>query len=448
MKNVVIIGRPNVGKSTLYNRLVGKREALVDDQPGVTRDRRIGTVEFCDFVFSLSDTPGLEEAAQGSLENLMTEKSLQALREADVILFVIDALVGLTPEDEYFARIVRKSGRPAILIANKAESKKALSGLFDSFHLGYGEPVAISAEHGQGMGELFEALLPHLGEIEETFIDEEKEKPIRVAIIGRPNVGKSTLVNALLGEERQLTGPYAGMTRDAILIPHTYKGRELELVDTAGMRRKARVEERLESMSVKESTTAIKYAEVVVLVLDATQPLEKQDNNIASLIEREGRACIVALNKWDLVQDKKTLMKQIEHRLTDVMPKMAGISVIPISALKKESLPKMLDAVLQTHKLWNTRIGTSAINRWLEDALSTHTAPMVRGRRFKVRYMTQIKARPPTFVLFVNNTEDAPESYIRYLSNSLREHFKLPGVPLRLQLKSGKNPYEGKAKRS
>ncbi len=449
MKHVAIIGRPNVGKSTLYNRLVGRRDAIVDDQPGVTRDQRIGVVELAGLRFQLSDTPGLEDAAKDSLEGLMAAKSLKAIEQADVILFVIDALVGMIPDDEYFARLVRKTGKPTVLIANKAESRKAVPGIMEAFKFGFGEPVAISAEHGQGLAELYEALLPHI-EPEGEDIEEEaerSEKPLRIAIIGRPNVGKSTLLNALLGEDRVLVGPYAGMTRDAILVPHTYKGRALELVDTAGMRRKARIEEALETMSVKETTTALQYAEVVILVLDATQPLEKQDNTIAALIEREGRACLIALNKWDLVKDKKELLKAIDKRLEDVMPLMSGINVVPICALKNQSLDVLMNKVFETHKLWNTRIGTSALNRWLEEALQIHTPPMVRGRRFKVRYITQVKGRPPTFILFVNSVEHAPDSYIRYLANSLREWFKLPGVPMRLQLRSGKNPYEGKKKK-
>lgn len=449
MKTIALIGRPNVGKSTLYNRLTGKREALVDDQPGVTRDRRMGKANIGPYHFEVTDTPGLEEAPETSLEALMTAQSWKAVEDADVLLFIFDAVAGLTAEDEYFARLARKSNKPTILVANKSESKKAsAAGLMEAYQLGLGSPVAISAEHGEGMNTLLEALLPFLDEEDD---DEEppqeQQKPLKIAIVGRPNVGKSTLVNALLGEDRVLVGPYAGMTRDAVRIPFTFANRVIELADTAGMRRKAKIDEKLEAMSVKETTGAIRFAEVVVLVLDATQPLEKQDNTIAALIEREGRACVVALNKWDLVKDKKQLMEAINWRLENVMPQMKDISVVPMSALKKEALPQLMKAVFKAHELWNTRLDTSPLNRWLEAALAEHTPPMVKGRRFKIRYITQVKARPPTFILFVNNTEDAPESYIRYLANGMRERFKLPGVPLRIQLRAGKNPYAGKEKK-
>lgn len=478
MKKIAIIGRPNVGKSTLFNRLAGKRQAIVDDQPGVTRDRKHGEGSIGPLHFGIIDTPGLETIDESSLEGRMFKQSMAALEEADVCLMVIDAIDGVTPRDEYFAEMLRRSKRPIIVVANKAEGKKSYAGVLEGYALGFGEPVAISAEHGEGMLDLYDRLAPIIApesknkkdeaparvsskramklaaleaqeaqrartEDEDEDEDEDDTRPINIAIVGRPNVGKSTLMNCLLGEDRVLTGPEAGITRDSILVPIQYHGRTLNLVDTAGMRKKARVQERLERMSVSDTTHSLKYAQVVVLVVDATQPLDKQDNIIASLVEREGRACVIALNKWDTVSDKDAFLDTIRKRLLDVMPQMKGISLIPISAMHGRNTDKLLQACLATYKNWNKRISTGALNRWLEEVLSRHTPPLLNGRRFKIRYMTQAKTRPPTFILFTNQAE-GPESYLRYLSNTLREQFDMPGVPLRILLKTGKNPYADK----
>ncbi len=485
MKTIAIIGRPNVGKSTLFNRLAGKKQAIVDDQPGVTRDRKYGEGSIGPLHFGIIDTPGLEEMDERTLEGRMFKQSMAALEEADVCLMVIDAMQGITPRDEFFAGLLRRAKRPIIVIANKAEGKRAQSGILDAYSLGFGEPVAISAEHGEGMLDLYERLEPIIAprgnpksdgaakakrpssqraesaakklaneqekrkalgldeNEEEDDNGEDLSRPINIAIVGRPNVGKSTLMNSLLNEDRVLTGPEAGVTRDAILVPLQFHGRTLHLVDTAGMRRKARVQERLERMSVADTTHTICFAQVVILVLDAATPLDKQDNTIAGLIEREGRACVIAINKWDTVIDKDAFLDDIHKRLIDVMPQMKNIAVVPISALYGKNTEKLLQAAVKTYGHWNKRISTGALNRWLEDAISRHTPPLVNGRRFKIRYMTQAKTRPPTFILFTNQ-EEGPESYLRYLANKLRETFDLPGVPLRIILKTGKNPYADK----
>lgn len=460
MKTLAIIGRPNVGKSTLFNRLAGKRKAIVHDQPGVTRDRKHGEGSIGPLSFGIIDTPGLETVDENSLEGRMYRQSMAALQEADVALMVIDAMEGVTPRDEFFANIIRRLRIPIVLVANKAESKHAQSGVLDAYRLGFGEPIAISAEHGEGMLDLYDRLAPLLedtdadaahrndeDESDDGSFDEDAPldltKPVKIAIIGRPNVGKSTLMNCILGEKRMLTGPEAGITRDAISVPFTYQGRNLHLVDTAGMRRKARVQEKLEQLSVSDTTYSLRYAQVVVLVLDATQALDKQDNTIASLIEREGRACVIALNKWDLIQDKNELLEHLHARLLDVMPHMKGISVVPISALQGKNTDRLLAACLKTYERWNFRVSTGALNRWLEETITRHTPPLVGGRRFKIRYITQAKTRPPTFVLF-SNLSDGPESYLRYLVNNLRERFDIQGVPIRLLLRTSKNPYENK----
>ncbi len=442
MATLAIIGRPNVGKSTLYNRLAGKRQALVDDRPGVTRDRLTTEARLGPLAFTVMDTPGLEEAKESSLEGRMTAQSLAAIAEADALLFLIDAKTGVTAEDEFFARLARKSGKPVILAANKAESKSAQAGYMEAYRLGFGEPLAISAEHGGGMAELCEALMEVLPQEEAQ--KEEAPSPLRVTIMGRPNAGKSTLINRLLGEDRLLTGPEAGITRDTVMLPFTFDGRELLLADTAGMRRKARISEKLEKMAVRETLTSLQFAEVAILVMDATLPLEKQDNALASLIEQEGRACVIALNKWDLVADKKTVLEEMQYMLPRVMPRLRGVPLMPISAEKGKGLKELMQAVFAAYETWNARIPTAELNRWLEGALVEHTPPLVGGRRFKIRYMTQHKARPPTFVLFVNRSKEAPESYLRYLTNSLRERFGLDGTPIRLLLRSGKNPYADK----
>ena len=444
---VAIIGRPNVGKSTLFNRLTGKRHALVDDTPGVTRDRREGDASIGGLEFRIVDTAGLEKAEDGTLQARMTAQSEAAMREADVTLMVVDGRSGITPIDKHFAAAVRKSGRPAILVVNKAEGTAARNAIAEAHSLGLGEPVAISAEHGEGLVDLYDALAPFEKNEEEKVAKEEGDvgteaSPLHIAIVGRPNVGKSTLINTLLGHDRVLTGPEAGITRDAITVDFEWEGHKLKLVDTAGMRRKANVVTKLEKLAVADSLHAIQYAQVVILVIDAEQPLEKQENNIASLVEQEGRAMVLAVNKWDTVTDKPAYLKAIEERLVNVMPQMKGIPVVPISGKTGMNINKLLKECFRIYQLWNKEISTGALNRWLEDALLEHTPPMIKGRRIKIRYMTQKTARPPTFILF-SNTSDIPDFYIRYLVNALRENFRLPGIPIRIKIRKNKNPYDG-----
>ena len=443
---VAIIGRPNVGKSTLYNRLTGKRHALVDDTPGVTRDRREGDANIGGLSFRIIDTAGLEDAEDGTLQSRMTAQSQTAIMDADVTMMVVDGRVGITPTDKHFAKAVRKTGKPVILVVNKAEGNVARSAIAEAHALGLGEPVAISAEHGEGLADLYDALAPF--DKEEELLEEAEsgdesagiDAPMHIAIVGRPNVGKSTLINTILGRERVLTGPEAGITRDSIAVDCEFEGRQLKLVDTAGMRRKANVITKLEKLAVADSLHSIQYAQVVILVIDAEQPLEKQENTIAALVEQEGRAMVLAVNKWDEVKDKPAYLKAIEERLVSVMPQMKGIPVIPISGKTGWNVPKLLKECFRIYGLWNKEIGTGALNRWLEDALLEHTPPMVKGRRIKIRYMTQKSARPPTFILF-SNTSDIPDFYIRYLVNALRETFRLPGVPIRIKIRKNKNPY-------
>lgn len=451
---VAIVGRPNVGKSTLFNRLTGKRHALVDDTPGVTRDRREGQARLGGLEFTVIDTAGLEEAAAGSLQARMTDQSKAAIQDADAVLLVIDGRAGVTPVDEHFARLVRKSKAKVILVVNKAESGKASAAIGEAHALGFGEPVAISAEHGEGLVELFDALhgiekqLPVIG----CQLSEEGEinrqpttdtQQLCLAIVGRPNAGKSTLINTLLGRERLLTGPEAGITRDAITVDYEYEGRPIKLIDTAGMRRKFNITEKLEKLAVADTLHAIQFAHVVVLVIDAQAPLEKQDNTIAALVEQEGRAMVLAVNKWDTVDDKPAYLKAINQRLEAVLPQVRGIPVVPVSAATGENLPKLMKEVFRAYSVWNKEIGTGELNRWLEAALEEHTPPLVNSRRIKIRYMTQKGARPPSFILFAN-TSDIPESYLRYLVGGLRERFRLPGVPIRIKIRKGKNPYAEK----
>lgn len=457
---IAIVGRPNVGKSTLYNRLVGRKEAIVFDTPGVTRDRRYGKGSIGPLNLEIIDTPGLEQAVSGSLAERMSLQALKALEEADVVVMVIDAITGITAVDETFARQIRQHGLPVVLVANKAESKQASTGIMDAWRLGFGEPVAVSAEHGEGLADLYAALAPFAGEAaapqergerrrrkkkEPEFEGEDApvapDETVKITVLGRPNVGKSTLINQLLGEERLLTGPEAGMTRDAVTVPFTWRGRSLELVDTAGLRKKGKVEGALEKMSIGNSTNALRYTHVALLVIDATMPLEKQDNALAGLIEREGRACVIAINKWDLVSDKKNLLEDLQYRLEDVIPQMKGVPLIPVSAASGEGLDTLMKQALRMYTLWNTRLGTGELNRWLGDAMARHMPPMISGRRFKLRYVTQSKSRPPRFIIFANRSEDIPSAYERYLVNHLRETFDLPGIPLRILWRAGKNPY-------
>lgn len=446
---VAIVGRPNVGKSTLFNRLTGKRHALVDDRPGVTRDRREGAASLGGMAFTVVDTAGLEDAKEGSLAARMTEQSTQAILDADVALLVMDGRAGVTPLDEHFAKLLRKLPTPVILVVNKAEGGKAQTSIAEAHRLGLGEPVAISAEHGEGLGELYDVLAPYGGEDseeEETLeISEENAEPppLQLAIVGRPNVGKSTLLNTILGAQRVLTGPEAGITRDAIMVDHVFKGKPIKLVDTAGMRKKSNVIEKVEKLAVADSLRTIQYAHVVVLVVDANQPLEKQENTIAALVEQEGRAMVLAVNKWDTVADKSAYLKAIEQRLATVLPQVKGVPMVPISAIDGDNIGKLLDTCFKVYAQWNRTFSTGELNRWLESAMEKHMPPLVSGRRIKIRYMTQKTSRPPTFILF-SNTSDIPEFYLRYLVNDMRESFRLPGVPIRIMIRKNKNPYAEK----
>ncbi len=452
---IAIIGRPNVGKSTLFNRLVAKRLALVSDMPGLTRDRRESEAEVGGHAVTLIDTAGLEEAAPGSIPARMREQTEAAIAKADLVLFVLDARDGVMPADAAFARAVRASGRPVILVANKSEGRAGRDGFYEAFQLGLGEPVAISAEHGEGIGELAETMLaalglkPHrrarrgvaAGEGEDAAAEAEERRPIRVAIVGRPNAGKSTLVNALLGEERMITGPEPGITRDAVATDFLWGGRPVRLFDTAGLRRKARISEKAEKLSASDAVRAIRFAEVVVLLIDAERPLEHQDLTIADLVEEEGRALVVAVNKWDLVVEKQKTLKELREMLTYRLAQLPGVPLVTLSALAGQGLQKLEDAVFASYERWNRRVPTPALNRWLGEALERHTAPAARGRRIKIRFMTQPSARPPMFVAFCSHPEALPKAYLRYLTNSLREAFDLPGVPIRLRLRKGDNPY-------
>jgi GTP-binding protein len=438
---VVIAGRPNVGKSTLFNRLAGRRIALVADTPGVTRDRKEAEAQLRGRMVRLIDTAGLEEAAPETLAGRMRAGSASAVAQADLVLFVLDARAGVTPADEHFAQWLRRQGKPVLLVANKAEGRAATSSILEAYRLGLGDPVGVSAEHGDGVADLMSEIadrLPAAEDAEQAFED----RPLKLAIVGRPNAGKSTLLNRLLGEDRQITGPEPGLTRDAIaVILSDDQGRAVEIVDTAGLRRRARVEAPLEKMSVSSAIEALKMAEVVVLCLDAAEGIHDQDLQIARLVEREGRACVVALNKWDAVADRNGTRKAIMERLEDSLAQMKGIPVVTLSALTGAGVERLLPAVRAAHEVWNKRVPTGELNRWFEHALETHQAPLVSGRRLKLRYVTQAKARPPTFVCFGTRAEQTPEDYSRYLVNSLRETFGLPGTPIRLQFRGTKNPF-------
>ncbi|HEY9079630.1 ribosome biogenesis GTPase Der [Magnetovibrio sp.] len=459
---VAIIGRPNVGKSTLFNRLVGKRVAIVDDMPGVTRDRREGDATLSDLHFKVIDTAGLEDVHDDSLESRMRQQTEAAFLEADVGLMMIDARTGPTPIDEHFANWLRRHDTPVILVANKCEGAAGQPGLLESYALGLGEPVPLSAEHGQGLVDLYEALRPYADAASEKEAWEKRKRndelppqdsgeedddeavlnrPLQLAIVGRPNVGKSTLINKLLGEERLLTGPEAGITRDSILVPWQYKGREINLVDTAGLRRRAKVTEKVEALSGAETRRAIDFAQVVALVLDARDMLEKQDLTIARNIIEEGRALIIVVNKWDLIKNTKEALDKLHDRLQTSLPQVRGIPIVTVSAKTGRNLDKILDAVLDVFEVWNRRVSTAKLNRWLEHILEHHQPPLIGGRRVKVRYMTQPKTRPPTFALFVSHAKGLPESYVRYMSNAIREDFDLWGVPLRVVVRKGHNPY-------
>jgi GTP-binding protein len=443
MGTVAIIGRPNVGKSTLFNRLVGQKLALVDDRPGVTRDRREGEAELGGLSFRIIDTAGLEDAQPGTLPERMRRQTEVAIDEADLVLFLIDARAGVLPADEIFAELVRRSGKRVVLLANKAEAKGAMAGAYDAFSLGLGDPVPISAEHGEGLGDLFDAIEPILSGLQTDDADD-AGKPLRVAIVGRPNAGKSTLVNRMVGSDRMLTGPEAGITRDTISIDWAWRDRPIRLHDTAGLRKRARVEDKLEKLSVADALRAIRFAEVVVVLLDATIPFEKQDLSIVDLIEREGRALVIGLNKWDLVADRAGLYKELKIEADRLLPQVRGTAIVPLSGLAGDGIDRLMTAVVEAADVWSRRVSTARINDWLAAALSAHPPPAVSGRRIKIRYMTQVKARPPHFALFGNQLDALPKSYTRYLVNGLRESFDLPGTPIRLSLRGGKNPFDSK----
>jgi len=470
---VAIVGRPNVGKSTLFNRLVGKKLALVDDTPGVTRDRRPGDARLIDLRFTIVDTAGLEEAHEESLQGRMRAQTEAAIDEADLSLFVVDAKTGLTQVDTALAEMLRRRGKPVILVANKSEARGSDAGFYDAYSLGLGEPTPISAEHGQGMLDLRDAIVAALGE-ERAFPpkedvavtdvdipqstgtdgDEEEEpayddsKPLRVAIVGRPNAGKSTLINRFLGEDRLLTGPEAGITRDSISVEWDWRGRTIKMFDTAGMRRKAKVIEKLEKLSVADTLRAIRFAELVVIVFDATIPFEKQDLHIVDLVLREGRAAVLAFNKWDMIEDQQAVLAELREKTDRLLPQARGIRAVPISGQTGRGLDKLMQSIIDTDKVWNKRISTARLNRWLEQQQVQHPPPAVSGRRIKLKYMTQVKARPPAFMISCTRSDALPESYTRYLINGLRADFDMPSVPIRIHYRSPDNPYESKKKRT
>ena len=451
---VAIVGRPNVGKSTLFNRLVGRRLALVDDRPGVTRDRREGEAKLGDLAFTVIDTAGLEEAERQTLSARMQAQTAAAMAQADAVLFLVDARDAATPADRAFADLVRRSGKPTILVANKSEGRAGAIGAMESYALGLGEPVAISAEHGEGLAELYDALREALPgataveeESEEALAVAEGEKPIRIAVVGRPNTGKSTLINRLLGEDRLLTGPEAGITRDAIAVDLDWHGRKFRIHDTAGLRRRSRIEEKLEKLSVADALNAIRFAEVVIVLIDAQAPFEEQDVRIADLVEREGRAIVIAINKWDLIEREPGAMTRLRAEVDRILPQIKGVPVVTLSARTGDGLDRLMTAVAESYASWNRRAPTAALNRFLAQVVSAHPPPAVKGRALRLDYITQPKARPPTFVLFSSRAQALPETYRRYLINGLRESFDLPGTPIRLALRAKQNPYAAKKRR-
>ncbi len=454
---IAIIGRPNVGKSTLFNRLVGQKLALVDDEPGVTRDRRVGEGRLGDLEFTIIDTAGLDEGAKGSLTARMQEQTETAIGLADALMFVFDARAGLTPNDRAFADFARRANKPVVLVANKSEGKHGELGAMESYALGLGDPIQISAEHGEGLSDLYDALRVLMPEpVEEEEFDDDDiietdeeiaQRPIRVAIVGRPNAGKSTLINHLLGEERLLTSPEAGTTRDSISVEITWQGREFRVFDTAGIRRRSRIEEKLEKLSVADALRAVRFAEVVVLMMDSQNRFEEQDLRIADLIEREGRVLVLAVNKWDLMEKKGSLISALRIDTDHLLPQVKGAPIVAVSGLMGEGIDRLMKAIEEAYAVWNKRVPTATLNRWFEQAVDANPPPAVSGRRLKLNYITQAKARPPSFILFCSRADAVPTSYLRYLTNSMREAFELPGTPVRISLREKVNPFAHKRKR-
>jgi len=457
---LAIVGRPNVGKSTLFNRLVGRKLALVDDQPGVTRDLREGAARLADLRFTVIDTAGLEDAHDESLQGRMRRLTERAVAMADATLFVIDARAGVTANDQVFADILRKTGRPVLLAANKAEGNAGQSGLLDAFSLGLGEPLALSAEHGEGMADLVEVLRPLIeaaAPAQETEVDVDVDsedrvittsRPLQIAVVGRPNAGKSTLINQIVGEERLLTGPEAGITRDAIGVPFEWDDVPMRIFDTAGMRKRAKVQEKLEKLSVSDGLRAVKFAEVVVVLLDAAIPFETQDLKIADLAEREGRAVVIAVNKWDMEPEKQQKLKDLRVGFEKLLPQLRGAPLVTVSAKTGKGLDKLHAAIMKIHETWNIRISTARLNQWLSAMIEAHPPPAPGGRRIKLRYMTQVKTRPPGFVVMCSHPQNLPQAYSRYLVNGLREDFNMPGTPIRLWMRSQSedNPFKNRKK--
>ncbi|MBX4336163.1 ribosome biogenesis GTPase Der [Bartonella raoultii] len=470
---IAIVGRPNVGKSTLFNRLVGQKLALVDDKPGVTRDRRIHAAKLQNLCFDVVDTAGLEEADEHTLAGRMRSQTKAAIDEADLILFMFDAKSGIIPSDLHFASLVRKSGKPMILVANKSESKAAKEREYEAWSLGLGEPCSISAEHGLGFTDLHDAIIDavgterafkknndeesivvepasvgdDVGDLQEEGFVYDENKPIRIAIVGRPNTGKSTLINSMLKQDRLLTGPEAGLTRDSISVDWQWRNRHIKLFDTAGLRRKSKVQEKLEKLSVADTLRAIRFAEVVVIVFDATIPFEKQDLQISDLVIREGRVPIIAFNKWDLVENSQETLINLHEKCNRLLPQVRGLRAVPVSGQYGQGIDKLIENATIMHRVWNRRISTAKLNQWLEAVVAHHPPPAVSGRRLKVKYITQIKIRPPGFMISCSRPKVMPQSYLRYLSNGLRDTFDMLGVPIRISLRASDNPFVAHSQR-